>query len=101
MIPLAQEQKKYVLEITRGHRKYRLEFKSEEDMLNWEKAYRKSRLYIPYFLVGVGVNLLLYKAGLDLSRNLLLGALVGLAVPFATMFLFAELHYRLFLSRRL
>lgn len=97
---MAEEKKKHVLEITRGYRKYRLEFKSEEDMLNWEKAYRKSRLYIPYFLAGVGVNLLLYKAGLDLSRNLLLGAFVGLAVPFSTMFLFSELHYRLFMARR-
>lgn len=96
-----EEQKgKYVLEITRGQRTYRLVFRTEEDMLNWEKAYRKSRLYMPYFLLGVGINLLLYKLGLDLSRNLLLGGFVGLAIPLASMFLFTELHYRWQYARR-
>ncbi len=77
-----------------------LEFASEEDRRGWEKAYRKSKLYTPYFLCGVGVNFILYFMGLDLTGNLFLGALVGLAIPLASMFLLAELHYRLLIENK-
>lgn len=73
----------------------RLEFKSDEDRKGWERAYRKSRWYTFYFLCGVGINFLLYWAGLDLSRNIFMGALVGLAVPVASMLLLTELHFYL------
>jgi len=76
--------------------KRRLEFQSCEDMHKWEKAYCKSKWLIPYFLVGVGINLVLYRIGVDLSRNLGLGFLVGVGIPLVTMFLCSELHYRLF-----
>ncbi|MEW6273863.1 MAG: hypothetical protein AB1556_01915 [Bacillota bacterium] len=83
-----------------GPNKYRrYEFKSEEDKLAWERLYKKSRLFMPYFLLGVGINFLLYLAGLDLSKNIILGSLVGIAVPFASMYLFSELHFRI-ASRR-
>ncbi|HBX22738.1 MAG TPA: hypothetical protein DEF34_03730 [Desulfotomaculum sp.] len=91
--------KTHVLEIPMPGKKggkRRLEFQSHEDMHNWEKAYRKSKWLVPYFLVGVGINFILYGIGVDLSRNLGLGFLVGVGVPLVTMFLFSELHYRLF-----
>jgi len=78
----------------------RLEFASEADRAGWERAYRKSRWYLPYFFVGVGINFLLYFAGLDLSRNILLGSLVGLAVPMTTMLLLTELHFYLLDRKR-
>lgn len=81
--------------------KRRLEFESEEDKKSWYKGYRKSKLFVPYFMVGIGINLLLYKLGLDLSRNLLLGLLVGVGIPILTMFSFTELHYRFFWERKL
>ncbi|MCL6635830.1 MAG: hypothetical protein K6T29_08720 [Peptococcaceae bacterium] len=84
------------LDIVERRRKRRLYFASEEDKKGWEKAYRKSKLFIPYFLVGIGINFILYLSGLDLSKNLLLGGLVGMLVPMAAMFLLSELHYRIF-----
>jgi len=93
----------HVLEIPvpgRKDGKRRLEFQSQEDMHNWEKAYRKSKWFIPYFFVGVGVNLILYNIGVDLSRNLGLGFLVGVGVPITTMFLGSELHYRVFYGKK-
>lgn len=87
---------KHTLEVKIGPRKYRrYEFNSAEDKAEWEKLYRKSKLYIPYFLVGAGINLLLYFAGLDLSKNLFMGTIVGLGVPLASMYVFSELHYRI------
>lgn len=86
------------LDIVEKRRTRRLKFASEEDKKGWEKAYRKSKLFIPYFLVGIGINFILYLSGLDLSRNLLLGGIVGMAVPMATMFLLSELHYRLIME---
>lgn len=80
-----------------GRRK--LEFASAEDLRGWEKAYRKSKWFAPYFLVGVGINLLLYKAGLDIGRNLGLGLLVGVGVPLLTMLALTELHYHLFYKK--
>ncbi len=77
----------------------RLEFQSEEDKQQWEKAYRKSKWFVPYFLVGIGINFLLYKLGLDLSNNLFFGFLVGVGVPILTMFTLTELHYRVFFKR--
>ncbi len=70
-------------------------------MRNWEKAYRKGKLYIPYFLVGVGINFLLYYFGLNIGHSLLLGGLVGLAVPLSTMFLLSEIHYHLFIAKNI
>lgn len=84
------------LDIADKRRTRRLKFASEEDRIGWEKAYRKSKLFIPYFLVGIAINFILYLSGLDLSGNLLLGGLVGMIVPMATMFLLSELHYRIF-----
>lgn len=91
----------YTLEVKqRGNKKVRLEFASEEDRRGWERAYRKSRFYTLYFMVGVGINFLLYYAGLDLSRNILLGAAFGLAVPLASMFSLTELHFYLLDKKR-
>lgn len=81
------------LEVRQGQKMVRMEFASEEDRHGWYKAYRKSRFYTFYFMVGVGINFLLHFAGLDLSRNIALGGLVGLAVPLAAMFGLTELHF--------
>ena len=87
---------KHVLDVRIGPGKYRrYEFDSEEDMREWEQIHRKSRLYIPYFLVGVGINLILHFAGLNLGKNIVMGSLVGMGVPFASMYLFSELHFRI------
>ncbi|MGQ9825244.1 MAG: hypothetical protein ACUVSK_09640 [Desulfotomaculales bacterium] len=87
---------KYTLDVKIGPRKYRrYEFSSAEDRAQWERLYKKSRLFMPYFLAGVVINILLYLGGLDLSKNLVLGALVGLGVPLTTMYLFSEIHFRL------
>lgn len=82
----------FVLEVKQRNKKIRMEFASEEDRRYWERAYRKRRFYTLYFMVGVGINFLLYFAGLDLSRNILMGGIVGLAVPLASMFGLTELH---------
>jgi hypothetical protein len=87
--------KPIMLDVRERGKTVRLEFASEADRAGWERAYRKSRWYVFYFLIGVSVNFLLYFAGLDLSRNILLGALVGLAVPVAAMLLLTELHFYL------
>lgn len=93
---MTKEKQKHTLDVKIGPKKYRrYEFKSEEDKDQWEKLYRKSRLFMPYFLLGIGINFLLYFAGLDLSKNIILGAFVGLAIPFASMYLLSELHYRI------
>ncbi|MBT9172515.1 MAG: hypothetical protein DDT21_00901 [Syntrophomonadaceae bacterium] len=83
------------LDVREKGKTVRLEFVSETDREGWRRAYRKSRWYMFYFMVGVGINLAMYFAGLDLSRNILLGALVGLAVPIASMLLLTELHFYL------
>lgn len=91
----------YTLEVKkRGNKMLRLEFESDEDRRGWERAYRKSRFYTLYFMVGVGINFLLYYAGLDLSRNILLGAAMGLAVPLTSMFTLTELHFYLLNKKR-
>lgn len=90
--------KQLKLDVKRGNRIMSMEFDTEEDRRGWERAYRKSRLYTLYFMVGVGINFIFYFAGLDLSRNLLLGGVMGLAVPVAAMLGFTELH--LYLSER-
>lgn len=87
--------KPVTLEVRERGKTVRLEFASEADRDGWQRAYRKSRWYMFYFLVGVSINFLLYFAGLDLSRNILLGALVGLAVPVTAMLLLTELHFYL------
>lgn len=96
----SRHDQKITLEVIEKNRKRVLEFASEEDKRGWEKAYRKSKLHIPYFLGGIGVNFLLYLGGLDLSRNIFLGALIGLAIPMASMFFLSELHYRLFIEKK-
>lgn len=90
----------FTLEIRRGNKIRRMEFASMEDMLGWQKAYRKSKLYIPYFLVGIAINFVLFFAGLDLANNLFLGPLVGLAVPLACMYILAEFHHRVFYEKK-
>ena len=88
-----QGQEPVTLEVRKGRKIMRMEFASEEDRAGWERTYRKSRWYTLYFLVGVGINLLLYLAGLDLDRQLFWGALVGIGVPLISMFLLTELHF--------
>jgi len=95
-----QVQQPVTLEVREGRKKVRLEFASEADRAGWERAYRKSRWYTFYFLVGVGINFLLYLAGLDLSRQIFWGALVGIGVPLASMFLLTEVHFWLLARRR-
>lgn len=73
----------------------RLYFKDEREKQLWFRMHKKSKLYIPYFLMGVGINFVLYFSGLDLSRDLLMGGLVGLGIPFTSMFLFSEIHFRI------
>ncbi len=90
---------KATLEVVERGRKKNMEFSSEEDRLGWQKAYKKSKWYTPYFLLGVGINVLLYKLGVDLSSNIPLGLLVGVGVPMITMFGLTELHYRLSMSK--
>ena len=92
---------KATLEVIERNRRREMEFQSEEERLGWEKAYRKSKWYTPYFLVGIGINLVLYKAGLDLSRNMLWGLIVGVGIPIFTMFVFTEIHFRLFIEKTL
>ena len=77
------------------------EFTSKEERDLWYRAYCKRKLYTPYFLLGVGINALLYKAGLDLSNDILMGAIVGLSVPFACMFLLSELHFKITYEKNL
>ncbi|MDW7651805.1 MAG: hypothetical protein SCK29_11185 [Bacillota bacterium] len=90
---------KVTLEVVERSRRRLMEFESEEERDGWEKAYRKGKWYTPYFLLGMFFNFILYKAGLDLSSNILWGLVVGVGVPIATMLLFTELHYRLFMSK--
>ncbi len=86
----------HYLDMKIGSGRYRrYYFKSEEEKHLWYRMQKKSKLYIPYFLLGVGINFILYFSGVDLSRNILWGALVGLGVPFASMFLFSEIHFRI------
>lgn len=87
------------LEVMERDRRREVEFQSEEEKAGWEKAYRKSKWYTPYFILGVLFNFALYRGGLDLSGNLLYGMVVGCGVPIASMLLFAELHYRLFIQK--
>lgn len=94
-----EKKKSATLEVIERDRRRQLEFESEEERIGWEKAFRKSKWYPFYFLLGVVFNLILYKAGLDLARNILLGSVVGIGVPIASMFLLTELHYRLFIAR--
>lgn len=94
---LSEEEKRVTLEVMEKDRIRRYNFASEEDKEMWKKMSKKRKLYTPYFLLGVGINLLLYKAGLDLSRDLILGPVVGIGVPMLTMFALAELHYRVFM----
>lgn len=87
------------LEVVEKDRKRRMVFESDEDRLGWEKASRKGKWYTPYFLLGVLINYLLYRAGLDLARNILWGMIVGTGIPLFTMFFGTELHYRLFIEK--
>lgn len=92
----------HYLDIRMSGNKYRrLYFKSEREKQLYRKMQKKSKLYIPYFLAGVGINFVLYFAGVDLSRNVVLGGLVGLGVPFASMFLFSEIHFRIRYGRKI
>lgn len=87
------------LEVVERTRRRKLEFESEEEKQGWHKAYSKSKWYTPYFLLGVLFNYLLYRAGVDLAGNIPVGMIVGTGVPIATMFLFTELHYRVFIEK--
>jgi VanZ family protein len=89
------------LEVIERNRARRMEFESEEEKQGWEKAFRKSKLYTPYFLLGVLINYLLYRSGLDLSRNILWGMIIGTGIPLASMFLLSELHFKLFIEKNM
>ncbi len=93
---LTGEEEKVTLDVKEKGKIRRFRFASEDEKQHWQKYMKKRRLYIPYFLVGIGINLLLYRAGLDLSRDLLWGPIAGLGIPMATMLALTELHYRLF-----
>lgn len=90
---------KVTLDVIEKGRRRRMEFISEEDKKGWKKAYRKRKLYTPYFLVGVAVNALLYHLGLDLAADIFWGLAVGVGVPFLFMFFLAEVHYRIFMGK--
>jgi hypothetical protein len=93
---MAQEEEKPYLDIKRGRNQYRrYYFETEAEKREWEKMHRKSKLYIPYFLFGIALNFGLYFAGVDLKSNILTGALVGLGVPLACMYVLSELHFRI------
>lgn len=89
---------KVVIEVQQRDKVRKMEFESEEDRAGWEKAFRKSKWYTPYFLLGVFFNYILYKAGLN-PGNIAWGMIIGVGVPMATMFIFTELHYRLFIMK--
>ncbi|MBS4032666.1 MAG: hypothetical protein KGZ63_14795 [Clostridiales bacterium] len=89
---------KVVIEVQQRDKVRKMEFESEEERLGWQKAYRKSKWYTPYFLLGVFFNYLLYRTGFN-PANIGWGMLIGVGVPMATMFIFTELHYRLFIMK--
>ncbi|HSW36002.1 MAG TPA: hypothetical protein VLH18_05295 [Candidatus Limnocylindrales bacterium] len=89
------------LDIKGRGKKVRLEFASETDRDNWQRASQKRPWYIFYFFLGIGINFLMYFAGLDLSRNIFLGALVGMGVPLSSMFLFTVVHFYLLDRKKL
>ena len=95
-----KDDEKVTLDILEKNKRRRLEFASQEEKRGWEKAYRKRKLYMPYFLLGMAFNFLLYRLGLDLSQDILRGLLVGMGVPFLFMFLLTELHYHFFWAKR-
>ncbi|MFO7802354.1 MAG: hypothetical protein R6V55_08685 [Desulfovermiculus sp.] len=89
------EKTDHYLDIKVGINRYRrLYFKDEEEKKLWYRMHKKSKLYIPYFLVGVAINFGLYFSGVDLSRDILMGSLVGMGVPLCSMFLLSEIHFR-------
>ncbi|GEM_PF-442184 len=95
---LPEEEQKVTLDVLEKERVRRLTFNTEEEKRIWNKMNKKRKLNTPYFLLGVGINFLLYWGGVDLSQNISVGAIVGLGVPLATMFIGAELHYRFFMQ---
>ncbi len=90
---------KITLEVVERNRTREMEFNSEEEMIGWQRAYRKSKWYTPYFLVGIGINFLLYRSGVDLAKNIMWGFIIGVGVPVLTMLVFTEIHYRLFIAK--
>ncbi len=89
---------KFTLEVVEKNKRRQLEFVSEEDKKGWEKANRKRKLYMPYYALGFGINILLYNLGL--RPNIVWGMVIGVGIPMGFMVLFAELHYRYFMGRR-
>lgn len=98
---MAQEEEKPYLDVKRGRNQYRrYYFETEMEKREWEKMHKKSKLYIPYFLLGIAINFGLYFVGVDLKSNILAGALVGLGVPLASMYILSELHFRILQRRK-
>ncbi len=97
---LTDDEKKITLEVAEKDKIRRYEFVSEEEKEIYKEMMKKRKLYTPYFLLGIGINLLLYYFGLDLSRHMLWGFVVGVGIPMITMFGFAELHYRFIILPR-
>ncbi len=99
---LTEEEKKTTFEYRHGDVVRRTKFKNEEEKKEYERWQKKSRYYMRYFFLGIGLNFLFYYLGMTywpeviypIATNVNLGFVVGLMVPMAIMFAGAELHYR-------
>lgn len=100
---LTEEEKKTTHEHETNGIIRRTQFKTEEDKEAYVKWLQKSRYYMKYFFLGVGLNFLIYHLGMNyypeiiylVASNVNTGFFVGLGVPMAVMFLGAELHYKI------
>ncbi|MFP4213543.1 MAG: hypothetical protein ACLFRL_05465 [Desulfohalobiaceae bacterium] len=98
---MPEEKTEHYLDIKLGPNQYRrYYFKSEQEKRQWQRMHKKSKLYIPYFLLGICINFGLYFSGLDLSSNVVLGGAVGLGVPLVSMYFLSELHFRIWYRSR-
>jgi hypothetical protein len=67
--------------------------KNEEKIAHWERYQRV--WYNFYLFLGVGINFVIYFTkpyGLDPGRSIFWGALIGAAIPLATMLLGTAIH---------
>jgi hypothetical protein len=93
---MEEEKTEHYLDVKLGPNQYRrYYFKSEKEKMQWQRMHKKSKLYIPYFMLGIAINFGLYFAGVDLSKNIALGGAVGLGMPLVSMYFLSELHFRI------